>query len=190
MLQPRYPLQTKRLLLRPFTLEDLDDVYAYHRLPEVVRYLYWEVKTREETRQELSRRLSQTKLEKEGDPLVLAVELPQEKRVIGDVFLFWRSVTHRQGEIGFAFNPAYSGRGYATEAARLMLNLGFEDLALHRIFGRCDGRNTASANLMRRLGMRQEAHFRQNELFKGEWGDELQFALLRSEWEIAKHQPN
>jgi RimJ/RimL family protein N-acetyltransferase len=64
-----------------------------------------------------------------------------------------------------------------------MLRLGFEVFELHRIIGRCDARNDASAGLMRRLGMRQEAHFVQNELFKGEWGDELVFAMLASEWE-------
>ncbi len=63
-----------------------------------------------------------------------------------------------------------------------MLRLGFDDLGLHRIIGRCDARNTASARLMERLGMRREAHFRENEWFKGEWGDELIYAMLDREW--------
>jgi len=63
-----------------------------------------------------------------------------------------------------------------------MLRLGFDELGLHRIIGRCDARNTASARLMERLGMRQEAHFRENERFKGEWGDELIYAMLAREW--------
>jgi len=53
---------------------------------------------------------------------------------------------------------------------------------LHRIIGRCDARNTASARLMGRLGMRREAHFRENEWFKDEWGDELIYAMLDGEW--------
>lgn len=80
-------------------------------------------------------------------------------------------------------NPDYSGHGYATEAAQAMLALGFTELGLHRIYGRCDARNDASSKLMVRLDMRREAHFRHNEIFKGEWGDEFVYAMLQSEWQ-------
>jgi RimJ/RimL family protein N-acetyltransferase len=63
-----------------------------------------------------------------------------------------------------------------------MLRLGFAGLGLHRIIGRCDARNDASARLMERLGMRREAHFRENEIFKGAWGDEYVYAILAAEW--------
>ena len=63
-----------------------------------------------------------------------------------------------------------------------MLHLAFDDLGLHRVFARVDARNTASARLAARLGMRQEAHLVENEWFKGEWTDELDFALLSREW--------
>jgi RimJ/RimL family protein N-acetyltransferase len=80
------------------------------------------------------------------------------------------------------FNPALGGRGYATEAANLMLGLGFSGLGLHRIVARIDERNEASVRLARRLGMRQEARLVSNELFKGEWSNELDFAMLADEW--------
>jgi RimJ/RimL family protein N-acetyltransferase len=64
-----------------------------------------------------------------------------------------------------------------------MLRLGCAGLGLHRIIRRCDARSDASARLMERLRMRREAHFRQNELFKGEWADEYVYALLATEWE-------
>ena len=64
----------------------------------------------------------------------------------------------------------------------MLLFLAFERLEAHRVFGRTDARNEASARLMRRLGMREEAHFREAEIFKGEWGDELVFAILEDEW--------
>jgi RimJ/RimL family protein N-acetyltransferase len=63
-----------------------------------------------------------------------------------------------------------------------MLRLGFEGLGLHRIVGRCDARNRASAKVMERLGMRREAYFRQNEIVRGEWTDELVYAMLADEW--------
>jgi RimJ/RimL family protein N-acetyltransferase len=87
-----------------------------------------------------------------------------------------------QGEIGFILNPDYQGLGLATEAAEVMLRLGFDDLSLHRIIGSCAAQNAASARLMQRLRMRQKAHFVHNETIKGEWGEELVYAMLDHEW--------
>jgi RimJ/RimL family protein N-acetyltransferase len=67
-----------------------------------------------------------------------------------------------------------------------MLRLGFEELGLHRIIARLDERNEPSARLAQRLGMRLEARLVENEFFKGEWSNELDFAMLREEWH-AKH---
>ena len=180
VLLPAYPLKSDRLTLRPFAEGDLDDLHAFHSQPEVARYLYWEARDREQTREVLARKVGQTALTAEGQHLTLAVV--EGGRVIGEVNLGWLSEEHRQGEFGYVFHPDAGGKGYATEAARVVLRLGFEELGLHRIIGRCDPRNDASWRLMERLGMRREAHFVQNEIFKGEWGDEYYYAMLADEW--------
>jgi RimJ/RimL family protein N-acetyltransferase len=179
---PEYPIETSRLLLRPYTPEDMDAFYELRTRPDVTRYLYWEPASREEVEPELDRRVRVRTLGTEGDRLHLAVVPREGGPLIGDVMLAWLSERHRQGEVGFVFHPDHQGRGFAREAATEMLRLGFERFGLHRIIGQCDARNEASAALMRRLGMRQEAHFVQNEIFKGDWGDELVFAMLESEW--------
>jgi RimJ/RimL family protein N-acetyltransferase len=97
--------------------------------------------------------------------------------------LFWRSEEHRQGEVGYVLNPAYRGRGLATEAVGGLLRVGFEGMGLHRIAGHLDARNTPSARVLERAGLRREAHLVQNEFVKGEWTDELIYGILRSEWE-------
>lgn len=185
------PLTTERLVLRPFSSDDLDDLYTIHSSPEVVRYLYWDVRSRDEVEEVLRHKSRQTILATEGDRLVLAITAPRpdgiRSRVIGEVSLWWRSVEHSQGEIGFVLHPDYHGKGFARESATVVLDLAFRKLGLHRVYGRTDARNTASAALMRRLGMRQEAHFIQNEVFKGEWGDELVFAILQHEWLVQHH---
>jgi RimJ/RimL family protein N-acetyltransferase len=79
-------------------------------------------------------------------------------------------------------HPDQHGQGFGTEVAIAMLRLGFEDIGMHRICGRCDGRNEASARVMAKAGMRWEAHLRENEFIKGEWQDEVIYALLASEW--------
>jgi RimJ/RimL family protein N-acetyltransferase len=179
-------LTTERLRLRPFRATDLDDALAYMSLPQVVRYLYWNVRGRDEVRELLAQRSIRNRIDREGDQLVLAVEHTEDARVIGEVNLVLVSQAHRQGEFGFVFHPDVHGHGYATEAAARVLDLAFDDLALHRVYGRTDGRNDASAALMRRLGMRQEALFVQNEIFKGEWGDERVLAILAAEWRASR----
>ena len=182
MLRPAYPLETARLELRPFAPGDLEDLHAFHSLPEVARFLYWEARDREQVRAVLEAKLGRAALEEEGQTLALAVVERELGAVVGEVSLHWLSRRHRQGEIGFVFHPAHQGRGLATEAARELLRLGFGELGLHRIIGRCDARNLASARLLERLGMRREAHFVHNERFKGAWGDELVYAVLEDEW--------
>uniref|UniRef100_UPI0009EAAEA4 GNAT family N-acetyltransferase n=1 Tax=Nonomuraea pusilla TaxID=46177 RepID=UPI0009EAAEA4 len=185
MLEPRYPISTERLTLRPFTPDDLDAVHAYESLPEVARYLYWEPRDRDTARGFLDKKIARTALREEGDAIDLAITLTATGEVIGNTLLAWTSRRHRQGEIGYVLHPAHHRRGYAAEATREMLRLGFEQLGLHRIVGRLDARNTASASVLRKLGMRQEAHLVENEVVKGEWTSEIVYAVLAREWPAA-----
>lgn len=191
MLRPDYPLKSARLTLRPYTLSDFDDLYDIQSRPEVTRYLLFGARDRGQVRESLQERIQAATLEDEGDNLTLAVVLPETGTVIGDVVLFWTNREHRQGEIGYIFHPDHGGKGYATEATQVMLRLGFEELGLHRIVGRLNGRNTASARVLERLGMRREAHFVQNQTVKGDWADEVVYAMLEDEWRalIFDHSP-
>ncbi len=175
-------IRTERLLLRRFRDDDLDRLAAMRALPEVARYLNWEPETRQQVEPTLARRIAATRLEQDDDWLVLAVERQDDGLLLGDVTIFLKSVEHRQVEVGWVFHPDSGGRGYATEASRALIDLAFDTLGAHRVFARTDSRNAPSAALCRRLGMRQEAHFRESELFKGAWGDELVFAILAPEW--------
>jgi RimJ/RimL family protein N-acetyltransferase len=189
VLSPEFPIRTERLLLRPYTDDDLDAVADIQSRPDVTRYLYWGPRDRAQARGSLAMKIAASGLRREGDNLTLAVVLPETGTVIGDVMLIWLSEQHRQGEIGYVFHPDHAGHGYATEAAEVMLRLGFEGLGLHRIIGRLDGRNTASARLLERLGMRREAHLVENEIVKGEWTDELVYAMLDHEWRTRNAVP-
>jgi RimJ/RimL family protein N-acetyltransferase len=180
------PISTDRLVLRRYEAGDVDDVHAILSRPDVVQYLYWEVQTRDRVAEVLQRYGGDISLENDNDALRLAITWPgaegTQTGVIGEAVLWLRSVEHRQGEIGYLLHPAFGGQGFAREAASALLDLAFSRLRLHRVYGRTDARNAASANLMRKLGMRQEAHFIGNEWFKGAWGDELVFAILEDEW--------
>ena len=187
--RPTFPLTTERLRLRPFEERDVDAVYAMESRPDVMRYLYWEPRTFDEARAALDRRVKKTSLDGDAGALRLAVVNRASGELIGDYSLALRSRPDRQGEIGFMFHPDHHGHGYAAEAGQAVLELGFETYDLHRIFGSCDARNTASARLMERLGMRLEATLRESEFVKGTWCDELIYAILADEWRQRRSAP-
>ena len=182
MLKPEYPIATERLLLRPFESDDYEPLLAILSNPEVMRFLESGPEGPDEVRASLETKLNRTALRREGDWLQLAVVPREGGTMVGFVTLIWVSREHRQGEIGFIFHPDHHGRGYATEATEAVLPLAFDGLDLHRVIGRCDARNLASARLLERLGMRREAHLIENEVIKGAWTDELVYALLDREW--------
>jgi RimJ/RimL family protein N-acetyltransferase len=181
-LAPDYPVLTERLALRPLTLADVQSLHAYRSLPDVSRFVPFTPMTVEMIIERIHGVWSSTTIAGEGDALTLGVELIASRVLIGDVVLFFRSAEHRGGEVGWVFHPDHAGRGYATEAALALLQLAFDGLGLHRVTAKLDARNDASARLCARLGMRCEAHLHSNEWFKGEWSDELDFALLEDEW--------
>ncbi|NYE35335.1 RimJ/RimL family protein N-acetyltransferase [Nocardioides cavernae] len=174
------PIGTERLLLRPHRMDDLDDLVAFHGDPDVVRHVPWPVRDRAATEETLRVKLTQTELLAHGQWLVLAVDLRSTRTVIGEVLLKWAS--EGQGEIGFAFARPHQGQGYAAEAARAMLRLGFDVLGFHRIAAVVIDGNEASARLLGRLGFRQEARLVDGVHFKGAWATQLVFAMLEDEW--------
>jgi len=161
---------------------DLKGFLAIYGPPEVSRFLYTEPLDETTGPAALKQRMRIPAFDGDDQTLTLAMITPDTGDLIGTLTFFYRSREHRQGEIGFVLRPDAQGRGLAAEGALELFRFGFGTLGLHRIVGRCDARNVASAALMRRLGMRQEAHLRHNEFVKGEWTDELVFALLASEW--------
>ena len=186
VLEPELPIATERLLLRAFRPEDFDAVFAMQSRPDVARFLYWEARTEAEVREALATKIAATAIRAEEDILFLAAELATTGELVGDVVLGWKSRQHLAGEIGFIVHPDHQGHGYATEASRVLLRLAFEDLHLHRIVGRVEGRNIASARVLEKLGMRREAHLIENEFVKDEWQSELVYAMLAREWDAAE----
>lgn len=181
-------MRSARLLLRPLSVADVDALVAYRSIPEVCRYVPFDPMDASAVMARIEGSWALRSLEQEGDALILGAERADSGELIGDLMLRWLSAEHACGEIGYVFSPAHGGRGYAAEAAHALLHLAFSELGLHRVIARVDARNTASARLAARLGMRQEAHLLENEWFKGEWTDELDFGLLASEWP-SKRQP-
>ena len=141
---------------------------------------------RDAVRAWLEERIAWNRIDDEQDCMKLAAELRESGEPVGEMTLWRRSAEHAQGELGFLIHPDHQGRGYATEASLALLRVGFEEAGFHRIVGRLDARNTASARVLERLGMRREADLVENELVKGEWTSETVYALLAEEWRATR----
>lgn len=177
-----FTAETERLRLRTYTDDDFDAFFDLHRREDVARYLPWHPRDEQAAREALARHQRLT-VEVDDQGVTLAAFDKATERLVGDFVLILRSVEHRRGEVGYVLHPDFAGRGLATEGARVMLDIAFEKLGLRRVIGRIDARNQASARVLTKLGLRHEAHLVQNELFKGEWTDEDDFAILHDEWQ-------
>ena len=175
------PLHTGRLVLRRFDGKDLDAFHAYHSMPETARFLPGPAKTYTQSMERVGK-YANFVFEKEGDWVCLAIEAKGQPGLMGEVVLKWLP-GRGQGEVGWTLAPAARGKGYGTEAAAAVLDLGFGELGFHRIEARLDALNTASAGLCERLGMRLEARHVDKWHYKGQWATELIYAVLADEWQ-------
>jgi RimJ/RimL family protein N-acetyltransferase len=179
---PDWPIETSRLTLRPFVEDDFEAFHAMRSDEEVARYLYQGPLSPAESRDLLERKIAGSSWASEGDWLSAAVVERESGITVGDLGLCWTSERDRTAEIGFVFDPRRQGKGFATEAARPLLDWAFGTAGLHRVIGRTEARNSASSRVLEKLGMRLEAHLVENEWVKDEWQSELDYAILDREW--------
>jgi RimJ/RimL family protein N-acetyltransferase len=176
------PIETDRLLLRPFEARDAHFFSDYRSDPEVARYQGWDAPYSLAKAVRFVADMQGVNPGKPDDWYQAAIELKTEGILIGDIG-FKVLYDGRQGEIGFTLASKYQRKGYAFEAVEQIMNYMFAQFDLHRIQANCDPRNLSSIRLMERLHMRREGHLIENVWYKGEWADEFWYAILRREWE-------
>lgn len=178
-----WPVRTERLSLRRAAESDLDDVWTYRRDPSVTHWLSAAPPTLEEHRASFVDR----------GQLGRMILVERDGRLVGDTMIrvedAWGQsevaevARGTQAELGWTFDPAYTGQGLATEAVRALVDLSFGALALRRVYAVCFADNEPSWRLMERIGMRREQHLVKEALHRsGEWLDSLGYALLAEEW--------
>jgi RimJ/RimL family protein N-acetyltransferase len=175
-------LRTDRLVLRRFRPDDLDAFVAYRSEAEVARYQSWEAPYSREEGERFLADLQASHPDTPGEWFQFAVALQQTDRLIGDCAALVLAEDPRQAELGFTLAPAQQGHGYASEAVRRLLDYLLVERGKHRVRASCDDRNTRSAALLERVGMRREGHLLESTWFKGEWTNDLLYAVLRRDW--------
>lgn len=173
-------IQTERLIIRRLRDEDLEPLIAYRSLPEVMRMQLWDSYDADKGK-ELIEECKTLEPFTANNYFQFGVEHKATGELIGDLY-FKMDEAGKQAEIGYTFDPKFQGQGLASEAIRKLLDYAFKEKGLHRIFGVTDPRHARSIAMMKRMGMRQEAHFKENLWFKGAWADDVVFAILEREW--------
>ncbi|MEO0335094.1 MAG: GNAT family N-acetyltransferase [Pseudomonadota bacterium] len=150
-------LETERLILRDYKLQDWEAVHVYGSVPEFSQYEMWGPNTIEDTKKFISDMIVNSK-DRPRYRFEFAVELKSEKYLIGGCGLRRDSQESCIANMGWAINPKYQGVGIATEAARACLNFGFQELNLAVVYATCDTRNIASYRVMQKIGMKRVGH--------------------------------
>ncbi|TVX98672.1 GNAT family N-acetyltransferase [Cohnella terricola] len=170
-------VKTDRLVLRDFISGDLQEVHKYASDEEVCRYSDWGPNRLEDTEAFIEQVVEEQGIHPRNQ-FTLAIIVKETNGLIG-ACSFKRD--GYQGEIGYSINRNYWGFGFATEAAKAMLNFGFNELNLHRIYATCRPNNVGSIRVLEKIGMRKEGHLREHRFFKGKWHDSFVYAILCSE---------
>lgn len=171
-----------RIMLRKLQEEDVENFYKYRKNPEVALYQGWDVYTYEEAINFIDRQKN-FRPNIPGTWFQIGIALKENNTLIGDCALHTLEEDPEQVEIGFTLEPIYQNQGYAKEAVECLLEYIFEVLKKHRVIAIADDRNDRSVNLLKKVGMRQEGHSIKSYFSKGEYTDEVHFAMLKEEWD-------
>lgn len=184
-LTPSLPRTTERLTLRFTDPADATAMLAYKSQPDVVRYVPYPPLTLDQIEERLAEggRWSRRTLSAEGDAITIAVVETATGQLVGDVVLIWASEIHRAIEIGYILAPEFTGRGYATEAAKALLSIAFDEFKAHRVVATADVRNSQSLPVLERLRMRCEARHVSDHWIKGDWVSTFVYAITEDEWQ-------
>lgn len=178
-------IETERLQIKQLTIQDLTAFHSYRSNPEVTKYQGFDVMTKQQAK--LFIKLNATKQFGNTDGWIqYAIKIKATQQLIGDCAIKLISHKNKSAEIGITIMPTEQMKGYAKEAMLGIMDFLFTTKHVHRIVEIVDTENIASIHLLQSIGFRQEGHFIENIFFKGKWGSEFLFAMLKREWDNKK----
>lgn len=167
----------ERMVLRPITLDDAADIYEYAGDDKVTKYVTFDThQSVADTKESIAAYYINAPLGK------YAIALKDTNKMIGAIDLRIEKEA-KTAELGYILNPKFQGKGYMTEAGKLILNFAFKELTLHSVFARYISINEASGRVMERLGMHRDGLLRAQSEHKGNIVDFVYYSLLKSEYE-------
>ena len=178
-------IQTTRLNIRHLKLSDLTDFHIYRSNPEVTKYQGFDVMTIEQAEQFINDNATKH-FGNAGEWVQYGIENIETGQLIGDCAIKLDQYDTRIAEIGITISNFEQKKGFAKEVLLGILSFLFDKKEIHRVVEIVDAENIASVNLLKSTGFKQEGHFIENIFFKGKWGSEFQYAMLKREWDDRK----
>ena len=173
-------LETKRLFIRPITVDDKHEIFEYRRDKEVNKYQGWIPETIEDVEVFICKTSKQINIPDTWFQFVIVDK--ESKKIVGDLGIHFIDSANKQVEIGCTLTKDFQHKGFATESVMKVIDYLFNDLNKHRIITSIDPDNKNSIRLVERIGFRKEAHFVESLLINGIWVDDLIYALIEKEW--------
>jgi len=176
-------LTTERLLLRPFTTDDVEDLLEYTQDPEWARYQV-NIPPVPYNREDAETLVAMFSNPSNWERLqIFAIVL--EGKLIGEICVNQRDEDRKneRAELAYSLSRRHWDKGLMTEAARAVMNWAFQTYSFNRMFAYCDPRNVGSRRILEKLGMKREGQLRSHLKWNGEFRDQLYFGILRAEWE-------
>jgi [ribosomal protein S5]-alanine N-acetyltransferase len=174
---------TPRLRIRNLRDSDLEAFLQYRSNPEITKYQGFDTFTKEQAKVFIEEHKNKLKIFP-GEWIQYGIEDLSDQQLVGDCAIYLHQSDSRIAETGITISHVQHRKGYAKESMLGMMNFLFEEKGIHRIVETVDAENTASIAMLKSLSFRLEGHFLENIFFKGKWGSEYQFAMLKREWEI------
>ena len=174
-------LETKRLKLRPITLNDKNEILEYRSDKQTNKYQGWIPETIDDVVTFIEKTAKE--INEPGTWFQLVIIEKETQKIIADLGIHFFDNENKQVEIGCTLNKDFQNKGYATESLKRVIDYLFNELHKHRIITSIDPNNKNSLRLVERIGFRKEAHFVESLFIHGEWADDLIYALIEKDWE-------
>lgn len=174
-------IHTERLYVRNLDIKDLKDFHDYRSNPEVTKYQGFDVFSIDEAQLFIDSQKDKL-FGKLGDWVQYGIEDKISGKLIGDCAIKLDRNDERIAEVGLTISHKFQQKGFAKEVFLGIIDYLFSTRNIHRIVEIVDAENVASIKLMESIGFKKEGHFVENIFFKGKWGSEIQFAMLKKEW--------
>lgn len=174
-------LETERLIIKPITIGDKDEIFEYRRDKETNKYQGWIPETIEDVEEFIGNTSKQINVPETWFQLVIVDK--ETQKIVGDLGIHFIDPENGQAEIGCTLNKDYQNKGFATESVIKVIDYLFKELNKHRIIASIDPENKNSIRLVERIGFRKEAHFVESLFINGKWVDDLMYALIEKDWD-------
>ncbi len=174
-------IETKRLILRPITPDDKNEIFKYRCDKETNKYQSWIPETIDDVESFIEKIAKQINEPNTWFQFVIVEK--QTQKIIGDLGIHFFDSENKQVEIGCTLNNDFQNQGYATESIKRVIDYLFKELNKHRIIASIDPDNKNSIRLVERIGFRKEAHLVESLFINGKWVDDLVYALIEKDWE-------